>query len=1172
MIQFKKLRLSGFKSFVDKTELEIGTGLNGIVGPNGCGKSNLVEALRWVMGESSAKRMRGDGMEDVIFAGTKTRSPRNFAEVSLLLDNSGRTAPAAYNGSDEIEVIRRIEKDKGSSYKINGKNARARDVQMLFADTVTGANSPSLVSQGRITRMINAKPQDRRLILEESAGISGLYARRHEAELRLKAADNNLIRLEDILGSMETRLNSLKRQSRQAIKYKNLNTEIRKLEIQIAYLEWLALKDKQTTFKTDFAKAEAIVSENLSIVTQLTKKQNAQINDLPPLRKKEAELSAALQKQKIEFQNLEEEIERYKIDLQETRTQIQQLSNDYQHEQQTSEETSSQLEKIESEYKRLLLEQEKDEILFTQKSELKEKTQKELSIIEERYSTLKENAAANMARKEALEELVQRHKNRISSLNKRLDKAKKEQSNCVIEDDIHDNIAAIEKQCTKKEQELAELKKKQEENALKIDKAENKREAARSSLNKEENKYAQICAELSALEEFLNKDDGDSFSSVLDQISTDSGFEKALSRALGDSLLAALDNNAPAYWVDIKDKNIESLPALPKGATPMLSHVKAPKELHLALASIGYVQTREQGFALANKLSSGQSLVSVNGAYWRWDGFFIQETATDRHSVYLEQKNKKTALEKKKRQCSNLLNKARDKFEETCFLYDSTREIYDEITSTIKSHEETLTVLRPKLQKLKDKTHQIKADQERYDEQISSLEEDLSTAKDVLKSDQNTLDTIVEAQKNGNNNHKLIKQIKDQLTTSKDEYQHAVRDLDLFTQGRNTRRARIQAIADDRLSLKNRNIRAKSRIKELSNRKKSLSKKLQTLEENPVIKDNTRSNMLDKISTLEKQHDEAMEQLSACENGVATINAQLKDAENILGNAREKRAQAQAFLASLNDKLQETEQAIKEKYDTTPNSLINHNEAEDLVNYSISDLPKLREQKEKHVRARDSIGPVNLRAEIETRELEEELTSLLHERQDLVQAIDELRIGINKINKEARERLLSAFEHVNTHFKELFKRLFGGGEAYLELLHSDDPLGAGLEIFAKPPGKSLQSLSLLSGGEQTLTSIALIFAMFLTNPSPICVLDEIDAPLDDANVDRVCDLLDEIAQRGETRFLVVTHHRLSMARMDRLYGVTMSEKGVSQLLSIDLQRSFDFTDQTNNKIKGKKAA
>ena len=1166
MIQFTKLRISGFKSFVEKTELDIGPGLSGIVGPNGCGKSNLVEALRWVMGENSAKRMRGDGMEDVIFAGTDKRSPRNFAEVSLLLDNSRRTAPAAYNNADEIEVTRRIEKDKGSDYRINNKSARARDVQMLFADTVTGSNSPSLVSQGRVTRMINAKPQDRRLILEESAGIAGLYARRHEAELRLRAADANLVRLEDILGSMETRLNSLKRQSRQATRYKNLNADIRELEVQIAYLEWRAVIEKQDALKSEFAENESIVAEKLTVVTQLTKTQNAQIADLPPLRKKEAEASATLQKQKIDFQNLEDEIERYRNDLQETKTQLHQLSIDFQHEEQTSEETAEQLKKVEGEYKELLAEQERDDTLFEQKEEAKEKTQKELLVVEERYSALKENAAANMARKEALEKQIERHENRIESLKERLARTQEERKNCTLEDNIYENIAACEKQCADKEEALVTFKKKLEDCEEKIAKAEEKREAAREALSKEENQNAQINAELSVLEEFFSKDEGDNYSAVLDKISTDPGFEKALSRALGDSLMAALDKDAPAYWINLRLKDIK-LPALPKGAKSMLSHVKAPKEMSLALSAIGYVDTAEQGAKLAEKLQPGQSLVSGDGAYWRWDGYFIQETATDRHSVTLEQKNKKKDLEKSKQQSRKKLEKAQAKYDEADKAFDDSRANRDEVSQKIKTCEDVLSALRPKLQKLKDKTLRVKADQERYDEQIASLEEDIKATQEVLENDQNALSAVIDAQSKGDNNDALITQVKEELDTAKEEYQHAVRDLDLFTQGRNTRRARMQAIADERLSLKNRNIRANQRVKELTERKEALSEKLQSLQDNPIAKDNTRDEMLEKIASLEKARDDAAEKLAACEQDVASTNTALKEAENKLGRARERRAESQAFLTALNDKLEEMEQIVRELFDVHPKDLTNHNASGELMNYGLSDLPKLREQKEKRTRERDSIGPVNLRAEIETRELEEEFTGLLNERQELVQAIDELRGGINKINKEARERLLAAFDHVNAHFKDLFKRLFSGGQAHLELIDSDDPLGAGLEIFAQPPGKSLQSLSLLSGGEQTLASIALIFAMFLTNPSPICVLDEIDAPLDDANVDRVCDLLDEIAERGETRFLVVTHHRLSMARMDRLYGVTMSEKGVSQLFSVDLQGSLEFVDENNEKQK-----
>ncbi len=1158
MIQFTKLRLSGFKSFVDKAELEIGPGLNGVVGPNGCGKSNLVEALRWIMGESSAKRMRGGGMEDVIFAGTDKRSARNFAEVSLLLDNTTRKAPAAYNTTDEIEVTRKIEKDKGSGYRINGKSVRARDVQMLFADTITGANSPSMVSQGHVTRMINAKPHDRRLILEESAGIAGLYARRHEAELRLKAADTNLLRVDDIMGSMESRLNSLKRQARQATKYKNLSAQIRQLDLAVTYLEWLVLVEKQKELKESFAQAESIVAEKLTTVSQLTKTQNTQIEELPPLRREEAELSASLQKHKLDFQRIEEELERYKKDLQETKTLLHQTSVDHQHEQQTLTETDGLLERIETEYKTLIDEQERDEILNTQKSEKTETLKNQLIEIEERYSTLKEDAAANVVRLESLKNQIERQTNRKSSLQERLDTLKTEKEATVLDENISNDIKVIDETILKHESHLVDLRDQQETLKSDIQQDETKTEELRERLSNEEKNYAHICAEIKVLDQFFKADEDTDFEAILDKVKPNAGFEKALSRALGDSLLASLDKDAPTYW---QTMSLDKVPSqFPDAIQPLLSFVKAPDELHLALSCIGYVETKEDGEQAIKSLQPGQSIVSGDGAYWRWDGYFIQDNATDRHAVYLEQKNKQSALAKEKSEIQQNLQEAQDKLNNSLALQNKNKEKQQKIDDEIRKYEQSLNEIRPKRQQLKDKIVRVETDLERYTEQISNILEDIAAIDDVLKSDQRAYDAVLESQSSDKNNEDVIHKVKQELDDVKEQYQTAVRDFDLFTQGRNTRRARIQAIADERVSLRNRNIRAKEYLKELDKRKESLSEKLESLESNPISSNKNSQAMLDQINELENKKNQATENLVRCEEDVSTTNRALKEAENVLGGMREKRAHAQALLTSLTDQLSDMEASVKEKLEMNPKDLVQHS-AIDLVEYTGQDLPKLKSENENLVRQRDSIGPVNLRAEEEAAELETEFGGLLHERNDLIQAIEELRGGINKINKEARERLLAAFEHVNAHFQNLFGRLFAGGKAHLELVDSDDPLGAGLEIFAQPPGKSLQSLSLLSGGEQTLASIALIFGMFLTNPSPICVLDEIDAALDDANVDRVCDLLDEISERGETRFLVVTHHRLTMARMDRLYGVTMSEKGVSQLVSVDLQKSFDFIDQ-----------
>ena len=1156
MIQFSKLRLSGFKSFVDKTELEIGAGLNGIVGPNGCGKSNLVEALRWVMGESSAKRMRGGGMEDVIFAGTDQRGARSFAEVSLLLNNSTRTAPSAYNDSDEIEVTRRIEKDRGSGYKINGKNARARDVQMLFADTVTGANSPSLVSQGHVTRMINAKPHDRRLILEESAGIAGLYARRHEAELRLKAADGNLLRLEDVVGSMESRLNSLKRQSRQASNYKNLNAQIKQLELVVTYLEWQDICDKRDRVKKEFGDVESIVAENLVTVTQLTKTQNTQIEDLPPLRKAEAEMSARLQKHKLDFQQLEDEVTRHQKDLAETKEQLNQTSIDLSHEKETAEETSSLLERADSEYKALLKAQESDEQTYKEKETLTNTNKLRVTELESRLNVLKDSASESRAREESLQRTIERHQAQIAVLLERRELAEQARANLNIDKSAQDEIKKLEAATQSLEQSRVDLNEKTDALYDDFKKSEESLESARQQDTTSEKEYAEFSAELSTLEHFLENDED--HQTVLDKITTKSGFEKALSRALGDSLMASLEDAAPSTWQ--KSKVSIDGHTLPKGLECLKDYVEAPAELSLALSQIGYVQNQQDGEKASKTLKVGQSIVSADGYYWRWDGFHVQAHATDRHSIHLEQKNKLKSLLVQKQKFEEQKEQASQKLKIAQEQYSKAKSVHEEHLDTVRETEQKLRNLRPALQGIKDKNIRSQSEQKRYDDQITAIHEDVENLQNALEVDQVTYNTLVLAKEKNDDDSNLIPKITAELDRGREEYQSALLDFDMFKQAQSTRNARIQAIADERVSLKNRSIRANEHLKTLAARKTMLEEKLKTLEAQPLNKKNGHEDLLSVISDAEKMRDVAAEKLVSCEEEISVTNKALKEAEATLNNAREDRARTQATLSAIVEQLSALELSIEERLEIKPKDLVKQS-ALDLVKYQITDLQNLKQDREKLTRQRDGIGPVNLRAEDEATELEKELTTLLHERNDLVQAIEELRGGINKINKEAREKLLIAFDHVNAHFQRLFVRLFAGGKAHLELINSDDPLGAGLEIFAQPPGKSLQALSLLSGGEQTLASIALIFGMFLTNPSPICVLDEIDAPLDDANVNRVCDLLDEISERGETRFMVITHHRLSMARMDRLYGVTMSERGVSQLVSVDLQQSFDFVDQ-----------
>lgn len=1155
MVQFSRLRLNGFKSFVDRTELEITPGLNGIVGPNGCGKSNLVEALRWIMGESSARRMRGGGMEDVIFAGTDKRSARNIAEVSVLLDNSSRKAPSAYNGFDEIEIIRKIERDHGSSYKINGKNARARDVQMLFADTLTGANSPALVSQGDMTRIINAKPADRRLVLEESAGVSGLYARRHEAELRLRAADANLLRLDDVMGGMESRLASLKRQSRQATKYKNLNAQIRQFEVMIAWLEWSALQTRRNDLHKSFKEIESEVAQKMTTVAQLTKTQTAQAENVPELRSKEMEAAATLQTRKVILQRIEDDEKRHKAQLEESAAQLAQARQDESHESQTFEENSKILERIQAEEKEIHSARSNEDITANRKKEERDTLNARLTACEERFTALKETMAESRARRNAAESKIKSATDRLDLLRERRRKIEKELKELEVGEENTKEIKRLDEKIIQLEQTLADLNARIESKKQAIAKTAEGTESHRQTLTAAQKEFERFSAEMATLRKIFESDRGLEFKAVLNEITTQPGFERALSRALGDALNASLDPSAPSFWGSASSAE---RPGLPVGLPPLLPNIKAPEALHAALSQIGFVKDEAEGNAQCAGLKTGQSIVSSNGDYWRWDGLRVRAAAADRHAQLITQKNRLVELEALSQAHEERVTAAREDLDRSIEAEKAARQDSDQTNQKIRELEREINTARPALIRIREKIAGIEKEKSRLTETLKTLIEDIQAVDASLEADRMELAALGEgasAEKDAE-----LEAAQKTLNELKESYREAVRDCDLFEQQSNTRRARLQAIADERISLQNRTIRSRERLKSLKERIQALTEKHEELQKQPLNSDTDRSQLLQTIAELESQRTAAAEALAKRESEIAETSKALRTAELALGSAREERARIQATHTAIAEQLSEMEKAIEERFQMPPAALPDH-AAEDLVQYQPEDIDGLKKRRDKLVHERDSIGPVNLQADKEADDLEREVSALMRERNELMQAIEELRGAIVRINKEARTRLMQAFDHVNAHFQNLFARLFEGGKAHLALIDSQDPLDAGLEIFAQPPGKSLQSLSLLSGGEQTLTSIALIFAMFLTNPSPICVLDEIDAPLDDANVDRVCNLLEEIAERGETRFLIITHHRLTMARMDRLYGVTMTEKGVSQLVSVDLQRSFELTEQ-----------
>jgi chromosome segregation protein len=1155
MIQFSKLRLHGFKSFVDKTELEITPGLTGIVGPNGCGKSNLVEALKWSMGESSSKKMRGGSgsMDDVIFNGTATRPARKNAEVSVLLDNSSRQGPPHYNDYDEIEVVRKIERDHGSAYKINGKSVRARDVNLLYADILSGSNSPFLVSQGKVTTMIQSKPHERRLILEEAAGISGLYARRHEAELRLRATETNLRRLDDILASMQNRLYSLKKQSRQAARYRNLGSQIRQLEVMINAIEYMNAYESLEEIERKFSNADKEVAEHLTVVTQLTKTQNAQSVDLPELRENNAKLAAKVQNYKLLLQRLEDEDQSIEKNIEELSNQIEQAKRDKTHEKQNINEFEHILSKLESEERNLVenenLEDKSLENIQLQKDNLSE----ELKVLDDTYNQLMQKTAQSRARRQSLSEQieyetarVQQLKDRISTLEHDLNNKKSIKTDSKVSL-LKNDISKLEELTDNKKDSLSALDKKSEDLQLEIEQLE-------TVLKDKENYKTKIKSEIQTLESVLNMYSKGGYKTVLDDISTDKGFEKAISKAMGDSLMASLDKNASMVWSETK-KNYE-VSSIPGGLDTLLSHVKAPKEVHVALSQIGLVESYEQGQKFSNELMPGQSLVSKDGSYWRWDGLHIKPEANEAIAVQLKQKNKLKDLTKQ-------LPEAEKEYQK-----------YNENYINVKSKLEDIKISKHTLSKdlqeieAKVKTHQLDLNkliesESENKSSIAKLEEGLLLAGKDIKELEHSIDKNKDELNQYNESISKKEQLeietsKNQLEKKREEQQGAIRDYELKKQEHRRAKARLRAIGDERINLQNRHIRANERIKELEERITNLSNRKEELHVRPKQIKQEQQLLLDKLTISEKNKAETSDKLAQREIDLSDTTKALKEAEIKLSNAREIRAHSQATAEERKKRLSQIKTQINESFEMSPQDLL----ANAAVNEeNRPDLEVLRNEKEKATKARDSIGPVNLRAEEEANELDTELTQILNERNDLLEAINELRQGINKLNKEARDRLEIAFEKVNAHFRHMFGQLFTGGKAHLELIDSDDPLEAGLEIYAQPPGKSLQSLTLLSGGEQTLTALALIFAMFLTNPSPICVLDEVDAPLDDANVDKFCDVLEEFADKGETRFLIITHHRMTMARMDRLYGVTMSERGVSQLVSVDLHEQLSLLDE-----------
>jgi chromosome segregation protein len=1145
VVHFVRLRLQGFKSFVESTELAIQPGMTGIVGPNGCGKSNLVEALRWVMGETSAKRMRGGEMDDVIFGGTGNRPARNIAEVVLSLDNSDRKVPAQFNDLEEIEVSRRIDRGMGSTYKVNGSEARARDVQVLFADVSTGAHSTALVSQGRIGAIINAKPIDRRSLLEEAAGITGLHSRRHEAELRLKAAEANLARLDDVIVTLESQLAALKKQARQATRYRNLQDHIRRAEATLSHLHWLDATARTESADAALQTAESAVVALTEAAAVAATHQAEVAAGLPALRQHEAEASAELQHLTISHANLGREEERVAAELAGRRQQL--------HDNRTDTERANRLaaDAAEAEAR-----------LNAEAAEIDEVTARESAIAEEaaravvsataaleecetELAQITRSVADGEARQSALTRRINELTARIENLDKRRGDAESEHAR--LKEEIANDAETQAARAA-----LAEAETRLEADQAALTAAEAARQGSaetevglRETLQAATARRAKLQAEADALAGLFAGSDSDMWPPLIDALSVAPGYEQALGVALGDDLQASTDTGAPIHWRELAA--FEAALGLP-GDLPRLSEfVTGSPALLRRLGQIGVAADEASGRALAAELQQGQRIVTREGALWRWDGFTVASDAATAEATRLKQRNRLNELTAelaagldahKAAEAGHAA--ARDEFNALAGQEQAARQALQAAYAAARAARDNAARIE---RRGTEKTARIAA----LEQSVASLSGDAAEAESQRGATQAEFAALPDLQAARDRGAELRPLLAERRATLI-EHRSASDRLQREAEARSRRRG---AIEQEQASWRDRAAQAERHRAELAERAQAIEAEIARLDSEPARIAEERGRLFEMIAGAEDKRRQAADTLAEAETALGVADRTLKSEENRLVEARENRVRAEAAVSQANEAAETLADRIRERLECTPEQVLELAELDPGEALPERDATEARVQR--LLRERENIGPVNLRAEVEATELDQQLTGMQTERSDLINAVSRLRQGIASLNREGRERLLAAFELVSGHFENLFTRLFGGGKAHLKLTESEDPLEAGLEILASPPGKKLQVMSLLSGGEQALTALALLFAVFLVNPAPICVLDEVDAPLDDANVERFCDLVDELARETGTRFLVITHHRLTMARMDRLFGVTMAERGVSQLVSVDLQ-------------------
>ncbi len=1148
MMDIKRLRLTGFKSFVDPTELRIERGMTGIVGPNGCGKSNLLEALRWAMGENRAKTMRGDGMEDVIFAGTDRRNAKPYAEVSLLLHCS----TILTDDDGDVTITRRIQRGAGSSYRINGRETRARDVQHLFADAATGAHSSSLVRQGQVSQLIQAKPIDRRIILEEAAGIAGLQGRRKEAEQKLRGADENLDQVTKLIDELDRQTQSLTRQAKQAERYRALSSEIRMLDRALIRARYLGLSNRNIQVEQALHECLRELSACELKEREAGKKLEGLENNLSQIRD-EQQIAAHL-------------VASNQFTLQEHRKNVarrQEAEDAIRHEQQ-------QIALNEAELKS------EQEVLRTEENRL------ETALLA--HANNKPEADDGMLQREcdALSHQIAQLRARISEI-KQAEAVRQHQMNELTKraSQLRNELPKLEMQFARAEESLSGAKSRLEQaeeqnplqtalNALNAQLDQNACE--RQQLGQLQDRQAEILeglerdlaktrrdqdallAECQGLEKLVANTSPERADAVAHDLVVDEEHAAALAAALGVGLEAGTDPKIDGpYW--------QLLPHEEVLKPDSLAHlVKAPNILRRALARARYCQGLDEALDRQEELAPGEHFVTKDGTLVRHDGLVVpagQETARAAYLRHAKRLQKLTAQSKKTEAARNYAQEKRDHAaQEAHDVRDRLRELdrlredflrqRSETERKLSQHERDLAVLRM---------------------EVATGERECALIAERLQQGREELAKVAEAQKtNTDQGHggNDLPEAEEELL--KLEERHAASATKIaFLREHEKNHAR------EGEELKRQHEHLKSRVDALKLRQARHDNAVARLAEQQAKLAHTDAPS-ESLDLLEARHEEALqrqaladEKMAAHDQAAKELRGILQEQASLLGGLREKKSNLEQTKTDIGEQIRQLLNELTERFDEQIEDL--------LADGSLPDetAGNLQPRLERRNRERDALGPVNLRADIEIAALQEQRDKLDAEHAEIQEVVGKLRGAIRALNDEGKQRLEKAFGEVNEHFQRLFGLLFEGGDASLQLIEGDDPLEAGIEILAQPPGKKTKAMTLLSGGEQTLTALALIFAVFLTNPSPICVLDEVDAPLDDANVDRFCRMVREISRRSGTKFLCITHHALTMARMDRLYGVTMAERGVSQLVTVDLDQAAAMVEQDEHQSQAKSA-